>query len=337
MAHPRRTAGICGAAHLLVDGACGLLIFSGSGGWVAFLLYNFCAFALQLPLGLLCDRRNLSCRAAGAGALLLIPAALLHAWALPCALLAGLGNCLFHVGCGRQLLLHNKKCAPLGLFIAPGALGLFAGGLAASVFSKTGICLTAAAAALLARWLLGVSGLAAPQAVPHSLSLRRNEVVGGVYLMLAVMLRGYFSLSLAFSWNVGPFWPVAVVLAVVLGKAWGGLLADRIGVLSTGLFSLLSGSLLFCFSDAPLAGLAAIFCFQMTMPLTLWGMARLLPGAPGFAFGALSFCLFAGYLPVQLGFPPLVSGPIGYALLTLASLPLLLGGFRPLMIWEKTR
>ena len=37
------------------------------------------------------------------------------------------------------------------------------------------------------------------------------------------------------------------------------------------------------------------------MPLTLYGAARLLPGAKGFAFGLLTFALFLGFLPVYAG------------------------------------
>ena len=58
-------------------------------------------------------------------------------------------------------------------------------------------------------------------------------------------------------------------------------------------------------SVLPVWGTAAVLLFNMTMPLTLWAAARLLPQARGFAFGLLTFGLFLGFLPVAFGAPPL--------------------------------
>ena len=53
----RRTLAACCAAHFLVDFACAFLVFRflGRSGELSALLlaYNFCAFAVQMPLGLL--------------------------------------------------------------------------------------------------------------------------------------------------------------------------------------------------------------------------------------------------------------------------------------------
>ena len=67
----------------------------------------------------------------------------------------------------------------------------------------------------------------------------------------------------------------------------------------------------------------------MTMPITLWAVARVMPGAKGFTFGLLTFGLFLGYLPSWLGWPSLLAGPWAYAAVALLSLALLwppLGG-----------
>ena len=60
-----------------------------------------------------------------------------------------------------------------------------------------------------------------------------------------------------------------------------------------------------------LPGLLAVGLINMTMPITLWAAARLLP--PGLAFGTLTFALFLGFLPVWLGWPVLFTGGTGYA------------------------
>ena len=66
----------------------------------------------------------------------------------------------------------------------------------------------------------------------------------------------------------------------------------------------------------------------MTMPVTLWAMARVFPGAKAFAFGFLSFGLFLGFLPVYFS----VNLPYGmswlYAAVAAASLLLLWAGLR---------
>lgn len=63
----KRTAALA-LTHALVDFTCALLLFSRVGAaWLpAALVYNFCAFALQLPLGALCDRRHDPVRTAAA-------------------------------------------------------------------------------------------------------------------------------------------------------------------------------------------------------------------------------------------------------------------------------
>ena len=68
---------------------------------------------------------------------------------------------------------------------------------------------------------------------------------------------------------------------------------------------------------------AAVFLFNMTMPVTLWAVARIMPGAKGFTFGLLTFGLFLGFLPSWLGLPSLLAESWTYALCALVSLALL--------------
>ena len=67
------------------------------------------------------------------------------------------------------------------------------------------------------------------------------------------------------------------------------------------LLSLIAAAVLFLFADSPYAGTAAIFLFNMTMPVTLWALAQRMPGCKGFSFGLLTFALFLGFAPVGLG------------------------------------
>lgn len=66
------------------------------------------------------------------------------------------------------------------------------------------------------------------------------------------------------------------------------------------------------FKDILPFGLAALFLFNMSMPLTLYLLAKRMPGMPGLAFGLLTFALYLGFVliytsPVSI---PLI-GPLG--------------------------
>ncbi len=103
---------------------------------------------------------------------------------------------------------------------------------------------------------------------------------------------------------------------------------DKIGILRTSLLSLGGAALLFLLGNYPLAGVAALFLFNMTMPLTLWAMAKSFPGAKGFSFGLLTFALFIGFVPSYLNIVPAISSFPIFALLSLISLVILLTGVR---------
>ena len=121
--------GLYAAIHFLVDGICAWAMLGRLGGdYGGLLVYNFCAFALQLPLGAVLVRRGgrmMPLCFAAVGCALTILGALSH----PAVL--GLGNALFHVGGGVDVIRDGGKCEKLGIFVAPGALGLYLGGLLA--------------------------------------------------------------------------------------------------------------------------------------------------------------------------------------------------------------
>jgi FSR family fosmidomycin resistance protein-like MFS transporter len=72
----------------------------------------------------------------------------------------------------------------------------------------------------------------------------------------------------------------------------------------------------------------------MTMPITLWAVARILPGVKGFSFGLLTFGLFLGFMPVYFGLNPIIHTSLGFAMASLISLGLLLAGLRKAVVQE---
>lgn len=309
-------------AHFWVDLSCALLVFRTMADEADFmlclLLYNFCAFALQMPFGLLADRLDRNGVVAAAGCALVALAYLLPP-PVPAAVTAGVGNALFHLGGGVDTLNRSRESAwALGIFVSPGALGLFIGTLWGRGASP-------------ALWL-GPAGLLVLGGL--ILALRRgpsgNEAVdvsapGGYAplppLFLVVVLRSYMGMNQAFDWKAE--WALVLTLALVLGKTAGGFAMDRLGARSASAISLGLASALYLASALPLPGVLAVFLFNMTMPVTLWAAARVMPGAKGFTFGLLTFALFLGYLPSMMGWPSLLTGPVRYGLVALLSLALL--------------
>ncbi len=319
-----RRLAIYAAAHFQVDLGCALLMLGrvcpAADAAVCILLYNACAFALQMPIGLLADRFG-GCRwfAAGGCALTVL------AWLLPAgtgaAVCAGVGNACFHVGGGLDTLHASERAGPLGLFVSPGAFGIYLGGRYADVAARwawpvcAALLLAALAAAL---WCKG------PEVPPPELPAERGVWRAAACLLAVVVLRSHLGLAAGLPWKADwGFWAVAALAA---GKAAGGLLADRFGAEQTAAASLGLAALCYLGAGRAGSGLAALFLFNMTMPLTLWAVARLLPGLRGFSFGLLTFGLFLGFLPSYFGAAAM--GPLVLAAGALVSLPPLLAGLR---------
>ncbi len=323
-------------AHFIVDFACAFLMFSTisrSPDWyICILLYNFCAFALQMPLGGLADAWNRNSLFAGLGCLLV--ASSFGLWSLPilATIVVGIGNAMFHVGGGVDILnISQEKSSALGIFVSPGALGLYLGtilGKASSLHIIFILLALVGAVAFIYITYRSQGGQYPPNA-EFSLesSISKSRLIGAICLFLVVCLRSYVGLTLVFPWKGIGLWGLGLVSAVVLGKMLGGFLSDRFGPLKTSILSLGGASLLFLFPTIPLVGIGSLLLFNMTMPITLWAMAKIFPGAKGFSFGLLTFGLFLGFLPKYLGLV-VSTGPWVFALMAGISLVLLYAGLR---------
>jgi FSR family fosmidomycin resistance protein-like MFS transporter len=309
-------------------------------GHLCVLLYNFCAFAMQMPLGIIADRWSKNYLFAIIGcALVWLAYAVVAApvFAAPtfaaAVIVVGVGNAMFHIGGGIDVLnISEVKLGALGLFVSPGAFGVYYGTvLGRGVdFSAIAIQLSLlAAAALILVVQIAQKGAHPPNAafsLEGAGSPRAFAIAACFFLV--VCMRSFVGLSLDFAWKSIGHWGTALLCAVVLGKAAGGFIADKIGASKTALISLGMATLLFLLPNIPAAGVAAVLLFNMTMPITLWAMAKALPGAKGFAFGLLSFGLFLGFLPVYLGFVASQYAFLMFALICAVSLFTLMAGLR---------
>ncbi len=323
----RLRTGLYSLCHFLVDFACAYLLFARVAGRFGasemFLVYNFCAFAMQMPLGLLADKINRNAPVAAAGIVLVAAAFFLKGWAL--AIVLGIGNSLFHLGGGLDTLNlshKEKRCAPLGVFVSTGAFGIYLGSLLGKGrslgFLFPHVLLLVIAFAVLFAFKSKTQGYKSGN-VPMSMrpTVRYAAwIFAGLFFV--VVLRSLVGLGASYPWKGEGIWGLLLVCSTVLGKALGGFLADRIGLTPACLISLGLSALLFPLAGHPAAGILAVLLFNMSMPMTLYALSRLLPGAKGFGFGALTFALFLGFLPVYFRVPALT--PLACAFLALLSL-----------------
>lgn len=339
--------------HLLVDGICAFAMFDRflpSGNLpVSFLLYNFCAFALQMPFGATLDiiqkKKKYSnialvpCLTVVIGVLFTILGTLTH----PAIL--GIGNALFHIGGGVGTIqadhANHWRGKGLGIFVAPGALGLYLGTLAA----KNEILqywLLIASIIMILCCILAIfkckkattieeyisihqkSDIATKQ---QNYSYRKNSILYlALCCLLVVILRSYLGIAVIFPWKTSVLSGFFAVLSIVLGKMAGGFLAARYGILRTSVASLLLAAIAYFFSVTMPFGLAALLLFNMTMPITLYLMVCRFPKMPGFAFGFLTFGLFVGFLPEFFGLTTVANGHLIGCIGSIFSLLLLWAG-----------
>ena len=323
MSKKARTVGIYSAGHFLVDLVCMFLYTRHIARTALFLdgslLYNFLAFAGQLPIGLAADRLNKNRFVAALGCGLVATACFMGSAPLLMCATAGLGNAMFHVGGGLDTLnMSEGKSSLLGLFVSPGAFGLFLG----SLLARTEFSAAVPAAVLLFTAILIIGLCRAPGNAELQISVRGAGAMALLALFLVVVLRSYTGFVFSFAWKRG-IWLWIFTAGVVMGKAAGGILSDRFGAVRTSAVSLALSAGLFLISGNAVCGVVAVLLFNMTMPITLRAAADLLPGAKGLSFGLLTFALFLGFVPTALSLPAVSAGWM-YALLAALSLALLL-------------
>lgn len=310
-------------SHFVIDFACAYIVFHTLSldrmWWFSILIYNFCAFALQMPIGLLADKLNRNVTITLLGFAFVIASYIPQLPFLLLAIFAGLGNALFHIGGGIEVMNASKgKASTLGIFVSPGAFGIYFGGM---LGREKGIPTF---------WIIGALCILFLMLLLHN-TLRRNTFVTenapvnlqfvlsddqgkegknkkqfykGLLLMTGLMvvvgLRSYMGVALTFSWKSTSVFSILLICGVVFGKALGGILSDFLGRKNTIFISLLLAAFCFPMAQHPFFGIIALFLFNMTMPITLHIISQIMPNAKGFAFGILTFSLFLGYLPYYL-------------------------------------
>jgi FSR family fosmidomycin resistance protein-like MFS transporter len=326
---------IYSTAHFVVDACCAATVFATvapselSAGRIAalFLVYNSLAFGLESPFGLVVDALQKPRLAAILGCLLCASAFLLTSMPAVTAIVAGIGNALFHVGGGSICLQATpQRATGPGFFVAPGSAGLLFG----SVLGRQGLgmSLFLIPIALVVCW--GMACTAVPSVIR---STGTPKTVGRIDLVVALLLlpivvRTMLESIVHFPWATQPGLLIGLTAALVLGKAIGGMLGDRWGWMQVGIGSLLvSLPFLVCAPVNHLAALPGVFFLSVSTSITLAAIAEVLPGRPAFAFGMTCTAILLGLFPAMLGQSS--DKPFFVSLIILLSIISLYWGLRP--------
>lgn len=313
------------AAHFAVDFGCFLVLFGAlksayaDGGTaelqtvtIGFLIYNVLAFGLQAAIGQLADERPAWRRRTGRGGILLVAVSLLPAliaiglgitWmAWAAMILAALGNAAFHVGAGRDVLVHSEgRMKENGIFVSSGALGVGLGTMLGGGLTGATLYWTFFAAGCLLSFLSICSGKyhlagdAEGGTAAFHIAKERSFLPAVGLLLAAIVIRAFAGANIPLAWERTGLLVLLPSAASCLGKAAGGIAGDRFGAGRTGVWSLLVSLPLILFGgSSPVLSLAGILLFNMTMPVTLCVLADLMPKHPGFAFGLTTLALLVG-------------------------------------------
>lgn len=306
------------AAHLLVDMGCALMLTGVLGKRLsaaelaeAVLLYDMLAFVLQLPFGFFLDMadRNVCGAVCAAGCFLVAAADFItlffgdgaSVWlVLFLAGFAGLGNACFHIGAGTDVLrIAGEEASLLGGFVSTGALGLYLGSRAGRygevLLALAGALLLLLSALLFILWKERTFRIR-QKSVSFSLSLGSALAAAGLFT-LVIMYRSYLGFMMKYSWRSGFLIGLFSTVCVMAGKITGGIAGDLFGWGKTVGISLGLSAVLALFSeDSAICGILALFLFNMTMPITMTGLALAMPEFKGSAFGINTTALFIGFI-----------------------------------------
>ena len=227
-------------------------------------------------------------------------------------------NAVFHVSAGAFIVAESeKKCAPLGIFVSLGALGVALGRLyAPALLFAAGASLAVCGTALFCL-KTGDGALAPHFKRTAELPVRTEADFAPLLLLLfAVFVRGLGGVALPAGYAATELFVLLAAVAAAAGKAAGGFLADTLGTGAVALVCLpVSACLLLFGAKQPSLYLIGLALFNTSMPVTLWLSFAALPRMRNTAFGVMACFLMAGSV---LAMAISVPRPAAFALVLLS-------------------
>ena len=321
---PYSFVGIAAAMHLLVDGICLCTLYIMASSFrmnnilAVFLTYNIIAFMSQPFTGILVDKYKkihwilISAIAflifAVVGCIILTNSQSIQGKVIPLiiALLLGIGNSLFHVWGGKQIVLKTgNDMRSLGVFVSTGAFGL---AVSLVFYSWSLLYLYLIILCLLAYLYISaddgnnVKSKIDNHEVSNDNKYSTSLVLASILAVAAfVMFRSFIGETFSSDIHKNNFLIIILGAVAMFGKMSGGWIARKIGIAKTLFFDILIVAICYLLkADGLLPVLAGIYVINTTMPITLYLANHVLKGKEGLAFGILAAALIPGFLFAML-------------------------------------
>jgi len=304
-------------SHMVVDFSCFFILMGTFSKSIedlmtisfGFFTYNTIAFGLQMFIGYFVDQHAIDHSKVALGGCFLVCLGVLFgfcSWNFApwlSIVLCALGNASFHIGGGINSLVYSDgKMARGGVFVSSGAIGVSLG----TVAGRSGF----------PSWIVIILLLSCLGTIYFLCSSEKNKIIAKlkqiniskpmitkvsiiVYLcLISIVVRSFVGFQIPILWKTNTFLFILPSICAFAGKLSGGFLADRFGAKNVGVTSLLVSIPFLClFYNNVLLCVVGLVAFNITMSITLLGVAIQLPNQPGFAFGLTTLALLAGNVP----------------------------------------
>lgn len=294
-------------SHFIVDFVCAIFILGripviannvSEYIW-AVVIYNFFAFAFQVPLGFIMDKLKIYKHVAIMGMSIIGICYLCEINnAIFMASIVGIGNALFHLEGGVNIYsISNRKAFLNGLFVAPGAMGIFLGTTFHNELFFTYLPIILIIISIVS--LLFVQSYNVNDALNKMKKSKiklKNIMLIIVLIGISIVVRSIGGSAIKYTWKTGFVLGFIYTICVVLGKAFGGLIADKFGLSKVATIALaVSAMCLVAGYSVPVLAYVGILLFNIPMAITLTILVNSLKEKIACGIGLNTMFLFIGY------------------------------------------
>lgn len=294
--------------HFIVDFTCAIFILgklpyiakTNSEFIASVIIYNFFAFAFQVPLGYILDKFKSYKYIAIIGICFIGLCYLINfnnTFIL--ATLVGIGNALFHLEGGVNIYsLSDRKAFFNGLFVAPGALGIFLGTTFCDKLITTYLPLILIIISVVLLFLVQKPEIDKKLEENKKDNFNNFSIALIVILIgISIIVRSIGGSAVIYTWKRGFALGFIYAISIVIGKAFGGLLADKFGLLKVALISLACSAICLILGyNVHIFAYIGILLFNIPMSITLTILENTLTKKIACAVGLNTMFLFIGYV-----------------------------------------